>query len=80
MKAILFRKSNGLALVAFVALTVSFSSISFSQNETSTMTSQQYLDIKKMLDASQKREEQILANQDKILNEILISRKWARRG
>ena len=35
------------------------------------------VEINKKLDASKKREEQILANQEKIIAEILKSRKWA---
>ncbi len=35
------------------------------------------IEINKKLDESQKREEKILANQEKIIAEILKSRKWA---
>ncbi len=52
--------------------------IAFSQTAVKNTTVEQLASIQKRLDESQKREEQILANQEKILAEIITSRKWAR--
>ena len=55
------------------------STVAFAVTEAAPSSAAQAAEIIKKLDASQKREEQILTNQEKILNEILISRKWARQ-
>lgn len=69
--------------VSFTALALGlifvYSPVAFAVTEKAPVSSTQAAEIIKKLDASQKREEQILANQEKILNEIIISRKWARQ-
>ena len=79
MKAMLFVKSNRLLVIVASFFLFSSPLFALSENDSVTTTAQ-LAEIKKKLDASQKREEQILANQEKILSEIVISRKWARRG
>jgi len=55
-------------------------SLGFTEVDTTKhVTHEQIEKINKKLDESRIREEKILAGQDKILEEILTSRKWAKR-
>ncbi len=81
MKANPFRKFNFLYGSAFFLFILFFSTLSsFAADESAATLPNQLADIQKKLAASEKRDEKILATQEKILEEIIISRKWARRG
>ena len=81
MKVNPFKKFNFLysGVVFLFLLFVSFPA-AFAVDESAATLPSQLADIQKKLDASEKRDEKILATQEKILEEIIISRKWARRG
>ena len=57
-----------------------FPALLFADSVAPSVTTKQLYEIKSKLDASQKREEKILANQAQILEEIIKSRKWAKHG
>ncbi len=78
MKVILSAAPKLFFRAAFVFGIVFIPAFAFSQTAAKDTTAEQLAVIQKKLDESQKREEQILANQEKILAEIITSRKWAR--
>ena len=81
MKANPSKKFNFFCFSSFFLFIIFFAnSSSFATDESVVNISNQLTDIQKKLDASEKRDEKILATQEKILEEIIISRKWARRG
>ncbi len=77
MKATLFVKVNFLIWACLLASFLFFFSAAFAAGDSTGASSDQLLQINKKLDESQKREERILANQEKIIAEIIKSRKWA---
>ena len=74
----LFLKINFLFLFCVLIATSLFPVSVFADSDPVGTSSQTVLtEINKKLDASKKREDQILANQEKIIAEIIKSRKWA---
>ena len=65
--------------ILFIILLLSPSCGFAEVDTTKPVTHEQIEKINKKLDESRNREEKILVGQDKILEEILTSRKWAKR-
>ena len=78
MKAIPSKKFKFVSLLLIISAIFVFPALA--QEASVPAEASQLTAIQKKLDESAKREEKILALQEKILAEIVTSRKWARRN